>query len=44
MFISMLLGGRVVYTGEDIHAAHAYAREQGLNEEHFDRPHFHSLR
>jgi hemoglobin len=37
MFISMLLGGRVVYTGKDIHAAHAHAREQGLNDEHFDR-------
>jgi hemoglobin len=37
MFISMLLGGRVVYTGKDIHAAHAYAREQGLNDGHFDR-------
>jgi hypothetical protein len=29
MFISMLLGGRVVYTGKDIHDAHAHAREQG---------------
>ena len=37
MFISMLLGGRVVYTGKDIHAAHAHAREQGLNDGHFDR-------
>ena len=37
MFISMLLGGRVVYTGKDIHAAHAHAREQGLNDWHFDR-------
>jgi hemoglobin len=37
MFISMLLGGQVVYTGEDIHAAHAHAREQGLNDGHFDR-------
>jgi hemoglobin len=37
MFISMLLGGRVVYTGKDIHAAHAQAREQGLNDGHFDR-------
>ena len=37
MFISMLLGGRVVYTGKDIHAAHARAREQGLNDGHFDR-------
>jgi hemoglobin len=37
MFISMLLGGRVVYTGTDIAAAHAQAREQGLNDGHFDR-------
>src|ERR1700741_4824576 len=37
MFISMLLGGRVVYTGKDIHAAHAHARQQGLNDGHFDR-------
>jgi hemoglobin len=37
MFISMLLGGRVVYTGKDIHAAHTRAREQGLNDGHFDR-------
>lgn len=37
MFISMLLGGRVVYTGKDIRAAHAPAREQGLNDGHFDR-------
>jgi hemoglobin len=37
MFISMLLGGRAVYTGKDIHAAHAHAREQGLNDGHFDR-------
>ena len=36
MFISMLLGGRVVYTGKDIHAAHARAREEGLNDAHFD--------
>ena len=36
MFISMLLGGRVVYTGKDIHAAHAHAREQGLHNGHFD--------
>lgn len=32
----MLLGGRVEYTGKDIHAAHALAREQGLNDGHFD--------
>ncbi len=36
MFISMLLGGRVVYTGKQIGAAHAQARELGLNEAHFD--------
>jgi hemoglobin len=37
MFISMLLGGRVVYRGKDIRVAHAHAREQGLNDGHFDR-------
>lgn len=37
MFVAMLLGGRIVYTGKDIHAAHAHAREQGLNDGHFDR-------
>jgi hemoglobin len=37
MFISMLLGGRIVYTGKAIPAAHAHAREQGLNDGHFDR-------
>jgi hemoglobin len=37
MFISMLLGGRIVYTGKDIAAAHAPARVQGLNDGHFDR-------
>jgi hemoglobin len=36
MFISMLLGGRIVYTGKDITAAHAGTREQGLNDTHFD--------
>jgi|SRR6516162_2022442 len=36
MFISMLLGGRVVYTGKDITAAHAQARDYGLNDAHFD--------
>ena len=36
MFISMLLGGRVVYTGKDIHGAHAVARSHGLNDTHFD--------
>ena len=36
MFISMLLGGTVVYTGKDIGAAHASARAKGLTEGHFD--------
>jgi truncated hemoglobin YjbI len=36
MFISMLLGGRVVYTGKDVRTAHAGAREKGLNDSHFD--------
>lgn len=35
MFISMLFGGRV-YTGKDIHGAHALARDHGLNDAHFD--------
>ena len=37
MFISMLLGGRVVYSGKDIAVAHAQARKEGLNDGHFDR-------
>jgi hemoglobin len=37
MFLSMLLGGKLVYTGKDISAAHAHAREQGLSDGHFDR-------
>ena len=36
MFISMLLGGRVVYTGARIDAAHASARAKGLTDKHFD--------
>lgn len=36
MFISMLLGGRVVYTGKDIGAAHEHVRIQGLTNAHFD--------
>jgi hemoglobin len=36
MFVSMLLGGRVVYTGKDITSAHDGSREQGLNDTHFD--------
>ena len=35
MFVSMLLGGGV-YTGKDIHEAHALARIDGLNADHFD--------
>jgi hemoglobin len=35
MFVSMLLGGRV-YTGKDIHGAHATARGLGLKDAHFD--------
>jgi hemoglobin len=37
MFISMLLGGRIVYTGKKIDAAHASARLKGLTDKHFDR-------
>ncbi len=36
MFVSMLVGGRAVYTGRDIHTAHAKARAEGLNAEHLD--------
>jgi hemoglobin len=36
MFVSMLLGGRVVYTGRDIAAAHADVRLQGLTDSHYD--------
>jgi len=35
MFISMLLGGRIVYTGRDIGAAHEKVRALGLNDAHF---------
>jgi hemoglobin len=34
MFISMLLAGRV-YTGKNIHDAHARSRDYGLNDAHF---------
>ena len=37
MFISMLLGGEIVYTGKDLAAAHVRVRKQGLNDGHFDR-------
>jgi hemoglobin len=36
MFVSMLLGGRIVYTGKEISAAHADARLQGITDAHFD--------
>jgi len=36
MFITMLLGGRIVYTGRDIRPAHTEPREKGLNDSHFD--------
>lgn len=36
MFISMLLGGRIVYTGKDIAAAHENARVRGLTDTHFN--------
>jgi hemoglobin len=36
MFVSMLLGGRIVYTGRDIRDAHAAPRAMGLNDTHFD--------
>jgi hemoglobin len=36
MFLSMLLGGRVVYTGKELGAAHRQVRIQGLTDAHFD--------
>jgi hemoglobin len=36
MFVSMLAGGRVVYSGKDIKAAHAGPRSQGLTDAQFD--------
>ena len=36
MFLSMLLGGRVVYSGKDIHEAHEWARNHGLNYANYD--------
>jgi hemoglobin len=36
MFISMILGGRVVYTGNHIGNAHERVRGLGLNAAHFD--------
>jgi hemoglobin len=37
MFISMLLGGKIVYTGKDIRAAHEQPRRMGINEYHFEK-------
>jgi hemoglobin len=37
MFVSMLLGGRIPYTGQDIAAVHARVRKQGLHDGHFDK-------
>jgi hemoglobin len=36
MFVSMLVGGKAVYSGKDIHTAHAQARTEGLNAGHLD--------
>jgi len=37
MFVSMLLGGKIVYTGKDIRNAHSSARFKGMNDAHFDK-------
>jgi len=36
MFVSMLLGGKKVYTGKDLREAHANARMKGMTDAHFD--------
>jgi hemoglobin len=36
MFVSMLLGGKIVYTGKDIREAHANSRMKGMTDAHFD--------
>ena len=36
MFLTMLLGGKVVYTGKNIGAAHAHVQDLGLTGSHFD--------
>jgi hemoglobin len=36
MFISMLVGGEIVFTGKEIGAAHARTRERGMNDAHFE--------
>jgi hemoglobin len=36
MFVSMLVGGKIVYTGKDLTSAHARSRMDGLNDAQFD--------
>ena len=36
MFLSMLLGGKIVYTGKDIGDAHAHPCRMGMTGAHFD--------
>jgi hemoglobin len=36
MFVSMLVGGKAIYTGKEIGPAHAAARSKGLTAGHFD--------
>ena len=36
MFVSMLLGGKIVYTGKGIRDAHAKSRMRGMTDAHFD--------
>jgi len=37
MFLAMLLGGKVVYTGRDIREAHEHARTMGMDASHFEK-------
>ena len=36
MFLSMLLGGKKVYSGKKLRVAHAGARMHGMDDSHFD--------
>ena len=36
MFVSMLLGGSMVYSGKDLSEAHANSRLKGMTDAHFD--------
>lgn len=36
MFVSMLLGGKMAYSGKDLSGAHAGSRLKGLTDAHFD--------